>query len=97
MGQSPRSPVADLQVIAELEHLETLHLNVTYPSEHLEHDFTLPVLLIRKFPRLTHLYLDNYISRRGSVLSYTFDRKTSNNRLQWFLDQYNRNISVLLN
>ena len=94
MAEITKHPVADLTVLAELEKLEVLRLNVSYPQEHLEHDFNLPVLLIRKFPMLRSLHLDNYISRRGSVLSYTFDKVRSNNRLQWFLDQYNRDIKV---
>ena len=61
-----RHPFANLRTLAELTQLEELHLNVSYTLEHADHDFTLPVLLIRKFGRLSRLYLDNYI-RDGNL------------------------------
>ena len=93
-GEVTRHPVADLQQLAKMTSLETLHLNVCYPPRLASHDFSLPQMLIRDFPRLRLLSLDNYLNRNGSVLSYTFQRNTMNKKLQWFLHQYNRDVVV---
>jgi len=89
-----RHPVADLQLLSKMPELRTLHLNVSYPHRMVHHDFTLPMLLIREFPKLKQLNLDNYLSRSGSVLSYTFQRTRINKKLQWFLHQYNKDVII---
>lgn len=94
MGEVTRHPLVDLKQLSKLPDLETLHLNVSYPSRLLHHEFALPQLLIRDFPSLRLLSLDNYISRSGSVLSYKFQKVTMNKKLKWFLHQYNRNVEV---
>ena len=93
-GEVTRHPVADLKLLSKMTDLETLHLNVCYPSRLAEHDFSLPGLLIRDFASLRYLGLDNYLNRNASVLSYTFQRNNINKKLQWFLHQYNRDITV---
>ena len=89
-----RHPVADLRLLSKMQELTSLHLNVSYPQRMVHHDFTLPMLLIREFTKLKQLNLDNYLSRSGSVLSYTFQRTRMNKRLQWILHQYNKDIIV---
>jgi len=89
-----RQPLADLRLLSTMPELRGLHLNVSYPQRMVSHDFTLPMLLIREFPKLKQLNLDNYLSRSGSVLSYTFQRTRINKKLQWILHQYNKDIVV---
>ena len=89
-----RHPVADLRLLSKMQELTSLHLNVSYPQRMVHHDFTLPMLLIREFTKLKQLNLDNYLSRSGSVLSYTFQRTRMNKRLQWILHQYNKDVIV---
>ena len=89
-----RHPVADLRLLSKMQELTSLHLNVSYPQRMVHHDFTLPMLLIREFNKLKQLNLDNYLSRSGSVLSYTFQRTRMNKRLQWILHQYNKDVIV---
>jgi len=89
-----RHPVADLRLLSKMQELTSLHLNVSYPQRMVHHDFTLPMLLIREFAKLKQLNLDNYLSRSGSVLSYTFQRTRMNKRLQWILHQYNKDVIV---
>jgi len=90
----PRHPMADLQLLSKMPELRILHLNVAYPHRMVNHDFTLPMLLIREFPKLKQINLDNYLNRSESVLSYTFQRTRINKRLQWFLHQYNKDVLV---
>ena len=94
LGEVTRHPLVDLKQLSKMPDLETLHLNVSYPSRLLQHDFALPQMLIRDFPSLHLLSLDNYLSRSGSILSYTFQKVTMNKKLKWFLHQYNRNVVV---
>ena len=89
-------PVVDLKMLSGLASLESLHLNVTYPAQLAEHDFSLAALLIRDFPRLKVLSLDNYVGRSHSSLSYTFHRARINSRLKWFLHQHNRAVTITI-
>ena len=90
------SPVVDLKILSGLEKLERLHLNVSYPAQMVEHDFSLAALLIRDFPRLKVLNLDNYVGRTGSPLTLSFHRARINQRLRWFLYQHNREVAISL-
>ena len=91
---APRQPLVELQPLAGLASLERLHLNASYPPRLAAHEFSLPQLLVREFPALRELSLDNFLGRGGSGLSYTFQRTSFNRRLQWLLHQYNRDIAV---
>lgn len=92
-----RNPVADLQLLAKMPHLTTLHLNVSYPHRMVSVECTLPMLLVRQFPSLTSIHLDNYITRQTNILNYTVHRTRINAKLQWFLTQYNKNITANIN
>ena len=87
-GAAPRQPLVELQPLAGLASLERLHLNASYPPRLAAHEFSLPQLLVREFPALRELSLDNFLGRGGSGLSYTFQRTSFNRRLQWLLHQY---------
>ena len=59
-------------------------------SSQVEHEFSVAALLIKEFPRLTRLSLENYVGRASSALSYTLARARLQSRLEWFLHQHNR-------
>ena len=88
------SPKADLQLLSKMQELRSLHLNVSYYQRMVHHDFTLPMLLIREFPLLRHLKLDNYLSKSGSVLEHNVKRAKIKGRLDWFLHQHNKEIVI---
>ena len=90
------TPVVDLKILSGMKMLERLHLNVSYPAQLVDHDFSLAALLIRDFPSLKVLSLDNYVGRTGSPLTLTFHRARINQRLRWFLHQHNREVAISL-
>ena len=90
------TPVVDLKVLSGMKMLERLQLNVSYPAQLVDHDFSLAALLIRDFPSLKVLSLDNYVGRTGSPLTLTFHRARINQRLRWFLHQHNREVAISL-
>ena len=93
-----RQPLVDLKLLAGLRHLESLHLNVSYPAagQLEQEDSSLAALLIKDFPRLTRLSLDNFVGRRGSPLSYSLHRARLQSRLEWVLQQHNRSTVISL-
>ena len=44
--------MADLQLLAKMPQLTTLHLNVSYPHRMVNVEYTLSMLLVRQFPVL---------------------------------------------
>ena len=96
-AEVPRLPEADLYLLAKMTSLQTLHLNVFFPSKITQHDFSLPRLIIRDFPSLKILVLDNFLIRSSSTVSYAFQREAINKKISWLLQQYNRDVQVTIN
>ena len=92
-----RLPEVDLHLLAKMTSLQTLHLNVFFPSKITQHEFSLPQLIIRDFPSLKILVLDNFITRSSSTVSYAFQRVAINKKISWLLQQYNRDVQVTIN
>ena len=67
---------------------------MAYPSRLLHHEFGLPALLIRQFPALRLLSLDNYLARTADLAEYSFQRDRINRRLQWLLAHNNIDVTV---
>ena len=95
-NEGPRYPEADLHLLAKMTSLETLHLNVFLPSKITQYEFSLPQLIIRDFPSLKILFLDNFITRTSSIVSYAFQRVAINKKISWLLHQYNRDVQVTI-
>ena len=80
-----------------MERLSHLHLNVAYPPRLVVDEVSLPLLLVRQFPSLTSIYLENFITRQASLLDYTLRRTRINTRVQWILRQHNKVVKAVLN